>query len=409
MNARRIIFINRFYWPEEQATAQLLTDLAEALVANGHTIAIVTSSPARATIPALEHHHGVEIHRVRSFRASSRSLLGRMLEFASFYPGALWTAWRQIRRGDVLVAMTDPPLIGVLASLVARMRRSALVHWIQDIYPEVAIELTGHRWLTALRPLRNHAWRRASACLVPGADMARAVLAAGVAGSRVFVTPNWAPQGLTPASSASIDELRSRWGVTGRFVVGYSGNLGRVHDLAPVLELAAALQENPEFLFLLIGDGAQKPALEQSVHSRRLPNVRFLPAQPRDALAASLGAADVHLVTLVPGAERWVFPSKLYGITRVGRPVIVIGAPGCELARLVCAGGYGAAFTRTEINPMVAMLRKLHADKAYRAQLGAAARAASATGLASAVDIWTHALAVGLPATPAAANPSPTR
>lgn len=402
----RVIFINRFYWPEEPATAQLLTDLAEALAARGFQVSVITSQPPESGALPIEHRHGVEIRRVRALRASRRTLAGRVAEIVSFYPGALWRVFRATKRGDTVIALTDPPLLGVAIWPIIRFRGARLIHWVQDIYPEIASELTGHRWLAVLRPLRNVAWRRASTCLVPGTDMARTVLAAGVPSTNVVVFPNWAPEGLAPPPPAAIEELRAQWAVTGKFVVAYSGNLGRVHDLDPIIELATALQHEPDFVFLLIGDGARKPALEQSAHARGLRNVRFVSPQPRGALAASLGAADVHLVTLKRDAERYVFPSKLYGITRVGRPVIVIGTPDCELAQCVRAGGYGAAFTGTEIAPMVAMLRKLRADARYRNQLGTAALASARSGIGEAVDTCTAVLGPGLRGEPATASES---
>jgi glycosyltransferase involved in cell wall biosynthesis len=405
----RVIFINRFYWPDEPATAQLLTDLAEALATHGFNVAVITSQPPESGAPVVERRNGVEIHRVRALRASRRTLLGRVAEIVSFYPGALWRLFRETKRGDTVIALTDPPLLGAAAWPITRLRGASLMHWVQDIYPEIAVELTGHRWLTVFRPLRNLAWRRANACLVPSADMAQTVLAAGVPSANVVVFPNWAPEGLAPPPPAAIEELRAQWSVTGKFVVGYSGNLGRVHDLEPILELATVLQHEPDFVFLLIGGGARKTALEQSARDRGLKNVRFLSPQPRETLAVSLGAADVHLVTLKPGAEHYVFPSKLSGVTRVGRPVIVIGAPDCELAQLVRAGGYGAAFTRTEIGPMAAMLRKLRADEVYRNQLGAAAIVAGRPGLGEAADTCTKLLEAGLRGGPATASESRTR
>jgi len=199
-----------------------------------------------------------------------------------------------------------------------------------------------------------------------------------------------APRGLAPASDAETAALRREWDAENKFVVAYSGNLGRVHDLDPILDLAAELLAEREFVFLFIGDGAQRPRLEELAHGRGLANVRFLPPVPRARLAASLSAADVHVVTLRADCARFVFPSKLAGAAAVARPVLFIGPPDCEPARLVVGGNFGAAFPREATAAMTATLRTWRADPAARAALGrqAAAFAARDASLATAVAGW---------------------
>lgn len=184
--------------------------------------------------------------------------------------------------------------------------------------------------------------------------------------------------------------MREKWGLAGRFIVAYSGNLGRVHELEPILEVAAATRSVPEMVFVFIGDGAQRPSLEAQVRARGLANVRFLPHQPRSDLAASLGAADVHLVTLRSGCEALVFPSKLYGIAAAGRPVLFIGPRGCELAHQVEAHAMGRAFDRNEVADIAATLRRwLHEpDLLAACARGAVAFAAANGGLSRATADW---------------------
>jgi glycosyltransferase involved in cell wall biosynthesis len=196
---------------------------------------------------------------------------------------------------------------------------------------------------------------------------------AGVAAERIHEIPNWAPAGLGPAPAGAIAAQRAAWGLADRFVVGYSGNLGRVHDLEPVLDLAAALRTDERIAFVFIGDGAQRPALEAAASARGLRNVHFHPAQPRERLAITLGVADVHLVTLRPGCERLVYPSKLAGIAGAHRPALFIGPHSCEVARTVTSAGFGLAFTREQTAEAALALRALRTDPAGLASLAAAA------------------------------------
>lgn len=377
----RIIFVNRFYWPDEPATAQLLTDLAEALAARGWAVEVVTSRPAAKTAPVRETRAGVRIRRISGSRWGRRSLAGRALDFATFICGTSWRLAWTLRRNDVVVAMTDPPLLGLALSAVCWLKSARCLHWVQDVYPEVAMTLSGSRGIRLLgiplRWLRDLSWRSSAGCVALGRDMARLISRAGVPPGRIAVIPNWAPAGLEPQPAAAALGYRRKWGLEGKFVAVYSGNLGRVHDLFPVLAAAQHLRDRPDIVLLFIGGGAQRAPLEQFVREHGLNNVRFEPAQPRRELPAALATGDIHFVTLHPGCAALVFPSKLYGIAAIGRPVLFVGPPGCELAELVRDRGLGRAFHREEPAAIAATLRQLADAPAQVAVLGENAAAFS--------------------------------
>lgn len=368
----RFILINRFYWPDEPATAQLLTDLAEALAADGHGVNVIARRPGD-TWPITDSRSGVTILRVRATRWSGRGALGKIADFATFYVGALFGVIVTARPGDIVVALTDPPLLGVGIWLTARLRRARVVHWVQDIYPEIAITVARQRWLNVVVPLRNLAWRRADTCVTLGTDMAGVLRTAGVATGKIARFPNWAPAGLAAQPSAAAESLRSEWHLAGKFVVLYSGNLGRVHDLDPLLDLAEQLLPFPDIAIVMVGSGARHAVLTQEAARRRLTNLHFHPSQPRTRLAQTLALGDLHLVTLLPGCEPYVFPSKLYGIAAIGRPVLFIGPRACELARLVRLNAMGLTFTRDAIPAMAAAISTLSGNPAERSRLAAAA------------------------------------
>ena len=370
----RLIFVNRFYWPEEPATAQLLTDLAEAMAARGRAVIVITSAPGGRTFPEIESRAGVVVHRVGGSKLGNRSLLAHAWDFVTFAALALWRLARLARPGDTVIVMTDPPLLGIPAGVIARRRGARVIHWIQDIYPEAAVLLTGRSGFRWLRPLRDREWRAAHACVALGEDMADAPRRARVRPERLFLISNWAPAGITMVSPGDSDPLRAEWGLTGKFVVAYFGNLGRVHDLDPVIDLADRLRAEPEFQFVLIGPGAQRPRLEAAAQKRGLPNLRFVGAQPRERRTEILSLGDVHLVTLREGGERVVYPSKIYGICAAGRPVFFIGPRQSEIAQLVETHSLGLTFPRDDIAGMVGALREFRRDPARAAACSAAVR-----------------------------------
>jgi colanic acid biosynthesis glycosyl transferase WcaI len=373
----RLIFLNRFYWPDEPATAQLLTDLAEGLARRNHEVTVIASHPGRTGGPHRESRHGVRILRTRSLGLGRLGLLGRAADFVLYLAGAAWLLATETGPGTLVVALTDPPLVGPVAWTVAGAAGARVLHWTQDIYPEVAEAVApGPLSMLAgalLRPWRNLAWRHSRGVVALGREMAVFLRLHGVPHERIAVIPNWAPAGTAEAGAEDIRALRRLWGVGDRTVIAYSGNLGRVHDLEPVLQVAAALRDRPEFVFLFIGGGAQRDGLMQRATAENLPNVRFLGPQPRATLAASLGAADLHLVTLRPGCEALVFPSKLYGIAAAARPVVFIGPADCELAQLVRHRGLGFTRTREDTGAIAAELCRLHNHPGALAAAGAAA------------------------------------
>jgi glycosyltransferase involved in cell wall biosynthesis len=277
--------------------------------------------------------------------------------------------------------------------VAARLRRAAVIHWAQDIYPEIAITILGHQSLRWLCPLRDHAWRHSLACVAPGADMAATIRHATRGRARVITAPNWAPAGLQPPSAEAVADLRRAWQLEQRWIAAYSGNLGRVHELLPLLDVADALRDDPDFALLFIGSGAQRPRLEQAVRARALPNVFFQPPQPRARLAATLGVAHLHFVTLRAGAEASVYPSKLYGIAAIGRPVLFLGNPACELAQTVGTAGFGAAFAPGATAAVAAAVRALRADPTLAQRQAAAALQFAAHGFDAARTAWLELLA----------------
>lgn len=389
----RLLFVNRFYSPDHAATGQLLTDLARSEAAQGAEVVVITSRPPGA--PPQEDDHGVTVVRVRSTRTAV-SVLGKAVDFGTFYAAALWQIARRVRRDDTLVVLTDPPLLGIAATWVGRMRGARIIHWLHDIYPEVASAVTGRTSLGLLKPLRNAAWRRSVRCVALSHEMAGVVAAAGVPAHAVQVIANWPPAGLAavPPDDPRVRARRREWGLAGKFIVGYSGNLGRVHDLQPVIAAAAALRQHEAIAFVFVGAGAQQAALRAEASRRGLANVHFLPPQPRGTMDVSLAAADLHLVTLKPGCERFVYPSKLYGILAVGRPVLFVGPPACELARFVRQAGVGRVVDRDCTDDFVRAVNELAADPvAYRSCHDAVLRAAGDHTAGGRLADWHELLA----------------
>ena len=347
----RLVFVNRYFYPDQSATSRMLSDLAFRLADRGVAVTVVTSrqlyEDPRAALAAREVVNGVTIHRVATATRGRSRLVGRALDYLSFHLAAGLELLRILARGDVVVAKTDPPLISLVVSRAAASRGAVLVNWLQDLFPEVASVLTPGLipgWLErVLVAARNNSLRRAAMNVVLADGMRARLLALGVDPSRIRVVPNWAnAASIVPQPTAS-SATRQRHGLEGRFVVAYSGNLGRAHEFETLIGAARLLRNEPQFAFLITGGGAKAEALRESVRAEGLESFFFQSYQPDELLSDSLAAADVHFVSLLPALEGLIVPSKIYGILAAGRPAVFVGDTTGDLARMVTAEDCGIA------------------------------------------------------------------
>lgn len=366
----KVVFVNRYFHPDESATSRILSDLAFRLAALGFTVAVVTSrqlyDQPRARLPAQQVVEGVMVYRVATATRGRARLVGRALDYLSFHIAAGAKLLSVLSSGDIVVAKTDPPLISVVVSFVARVRGARLVNWLQDVFPEVATAL-GMRalpeWLAGiLASIRDRSLRAAAANIVLGELMKDRLLARGIESERIHIVPNWTDIRQITPQPAHTSETRRALGLKVQFVIGYSGNLGRAHEFDTLLGAACLLREDRNFSFLITGGGAKLQSLRTAVEAEHLDNFHFLPYQPAELLADSLAAADVHLISLLPALEGLIVPSKLYGILAAGRPAVFIGDPEGEVARVIRDHDCGIAVGIGESAQLAAALRLLSAS-----------------------------------------------
>lgn len=378
----KLIFLNRYFFPDHSATSQLLTDLAFHLADAGHEVHVICSrqlyeSP-EAKLAAFEQIRGVQVHRVWTSCFGRTNLVGRASDYLSFYFSATLKLLLLADAHTVVVAKTDPPLISVPASWVTRWRGARLVNWLQDVFPEVAVELgvkaLGGRLGGWVCRLRDNSLRIAMMNVVLGERMAERVRARGVDTDKVRVISNWADGEAIKPIPAEANPLRAEWNLIGKFVVMYSGNMGRSHEFETILGAAALLQADARFVFLFVGGGNQRGPLGSEVVRRGLANVQFRPYQPREQLGLSLTVGDVHLISLRPELEGLIVPSKFYGVLAAGRPVIFVGAPDGEIAWQVGQADCGVIVAQGDAQGLAAGLVRLAGAPAVCERMGSNGR-----------------------------------
>ncbi len=380
----RVIFVNRFFYPDESATSLMLTDLAFALEAKPYALHVVTSGSdytgSEESPPSREKVNGTTIHRLPALQSGQTSLVRRFANFVIFYLFSFVALLRLARRGDLVVCLTDPPFGQLLCLLAVRLKGARLVNWVQDIYPETAIRLgfgsPGNPLFGVLARLRDRCWRASAINVAIGARMAEYIENRTAGAATIRIIPNWADEKALAPLAHEDNPLRSKWGYAHEdCVIGYSGNLGRAHDsetmLGAIAQLAYDAASPTRFLF--VGGGAQRKGLEERL--KAYDRVSFCDYQPRERLRESLSVPDIHWLSLAPQLEGLIVPSKFYGAAAVGRPIIFIGDQDGEVARLIAQGECGRTFAPGASGALTQYLRELSEDRNLRELLGQKARA----------------------------------
>ena len=328
----RILLLNQCFYPDVVSTAQHLTDLATELSSRGHHVTVIASDrgyddPATC-FKHHEHWNGIEIIRIPSLSLGKNTRWRRAFNFGSFL---LVCSLRllALRRFDVVVALTSPPLISFLGALFVRLKGGSFCFWVMDLNPDEAIAAG---WLDRdsltsrlLQRILKYSLRHAALTIVLDRFMKERVIAKGVGTERIVVVPPWPHDDLVGYSETGREAFRQQHGLSGKFVVMYSGNHSPCHPLDTLLAAALSLKAQSEIVFCFIGGGSEQIKVREFASQHRLKNMKCLPYQPLTELSGSLSAADLHVVVMGDEFVGIVHPCKVYNVMSIGAPVLYIG------------------------------------------------------------------------------------
>ena len=330
-----------------------------------------------AELPERETHDGVTIHRVVRPRFGRGGLAGRAIDYLAMYWGFAAALAKLARRGDIVVVKTDPPLLSCAVAPIVRTKGLIQVNWLQDLYPEVALGLG----MTALKPVApllvaaRDASLRGAHNVAIGETMARRLQTHRVVSDEISTIPNWSDDTPVRPIPRAQNPLRTEWGFGDKFVVGYSGNLGRAHEFATLLDAAERLRGEPDLVFLFIGGGHGIESLKREVEQRGLGAMfAFRPYQPASMLSQSLTLPDVHWISLRPEMEGLIVPSKFYGVAAAGRPTIAVSASDGEIGALVVRHDCGVSVAPGDGAALAAAILALKGDPDACQRMGRNAR-----------------------------------
>ncbi len=343
----RILLVNQVFYPDVVATAQHLTDAAIAFQKSGHEVTAISwrrgYMEPHLLYKSEENYQGIKIVRIWPFAFGRTQRLFRILDACclnlSFLIRILF-----LPRFDCIVALTSPPLVGLLALLVARLKKSRFVYWVMDLNPDEAIEIgwikrgspTARILEWGLRYILKHSDR----IVALDRYMKDRLVVKGAQASKITVIAPW-PHEELEAVSHEQNPFRKQHGLEKKFVVMYSGNHSICHPLDTLLEAALTLKDDPQIIFIFIGGGTRVTDVIAFKAKHGLENIQVLPYQERAMLKYSLSAADVHAAVMGERMAGIVHPCKIYGILQLGKPFIYIGPEASPLNDLVQGAGAG--------------------------------------------------------------------
>ena len=377
-----VCFFNRSYWPDLAATGQLLTELAEDLVrSHGWEVTVVAGYPLRSAAPlgASDCRNGVHIVRAAGSTLDPKQFVGRGTNYVTYFASAALKGL-SIRKPDVVVALTDPPIIGLAALATATKAGAPFVFLCEDIFPEVATLLEDFHSSTVndlLTRINRFLVRKANRIIALGDTMKRRLVEGkGADPHKITVIHNWADCAAV-APGPRDNAFARQHDLVNRFVALHAGNIGLSQDLEIVLHAADQLRDREDIVFVFVGEGAKKRDLQELAASRDLRNVLFLPFQAREAMDQSYATADVSLISLRRGLAGVIVPSKVYNVLASGRACVAAVEADCEVADIIERSGCGHVVAPGDASALRARIVELAADAGKRAEMGARARSAA--------------------------------
>lgn len=381
----RILLLNQTFYPDVAATAQHAYDLASYFKSQGHEVVVVSSrslyGQRGGKLARREIVDGIQVHRVGVSLFGKSHLVLRMIDFTMFYILAAVRALT-LRRVDVAICLTTPPMIAVVGILMKWLRGSRFIYWIMDLYPDVlvACDVLPKKSLLIRLLGKINRWciRSSDRTVVLGRCMQERVIGQGVPEEKIACIRIWSDTEELIPLPRDQNPYREQWSLGDRFVVMYSGNFGLGHDVETMCEAAKRLGDRDDIRFVFVGGGKRKRTVEKYVAKHHLANASCYEYQPREKLGALLSMADLHLASLIEPLAGVIVPSKAFGVMAAGRPVAFIGPKHCEVGYILEEHKCGQIVEIGDVDGLVSMIERLAENPELARGMGARARDAMA-------------------------------
>ncbi len=375
--------VSELFYPEETSTGYFLTVIATGLALDRRMAALCgqpTYSKRGIKAPAREYYEGISIFRCSGTTLNKDRPLSRVLNTITVSFSILWNALWRLRADDYVIVVTNPPLLPFLVAIACWLRRAKCILLIHDVYPEIfvmsGVAKSSSHLVKLVASARRLLYRGMGRIVVLGRDM-EALIRKELSSDpqRVVIIPNWGDTESVFPMRKGDNRLLQAHGLTSHFVVQYSGNMGRTHDVEVILEAACVLVQESVIHFLFIGSGRKAHLVEAA--SRTSENITFLAPRGREQLGEVLTASDVAIISFVPGMSGLSVPSRMYNVMAAGCPIIGVCDESSELAMVIREERIGWVVLPGDVPGLAALILRISRAPDLLAEMGHRARRAA--------------------------------
>jgi colanic acid biosynthesis glycosyl transferase WcaI len=383
----RVLLLILQFPPDVNSTGLLMAQVGEELVAHGHEVSVVTSFPHyehfrvvdeyRGKLAQRRGYSGMDVLRLWVYASGTKQrMVHRLLSYLSFNALATVAGVLSRRSYDMVLCINGSFFTGITAHVMGLAKGLPFVYNVQDLYPETPVaagQLRNRRAIAMLERLERFMYQKAAHVSVIAPSFRDNIVAKGIAQTKISVIPNFVDtEFIRPLPKAN--DFAAQHGLADKFVVTHAGNLGYVYDLDTLLDTAALLAAEKDIVFLIVGEGVTKLALQRKAETLSLGNVRFLPFQPLEALPLLRAASDVQVSLYKRGSARYSMPSKIYEIMASGRPLLASADPGSDVWNLVDSTACGICVEPEDAASLAQAVHTLYRDSAGREHMASEGR-----------------------------------
>ncbi len=364
-------FVTRYFYPDESSGNSLLLSLSKELIKlDSKDICILTSnrvSNSRVKLKKHEIKDGIKIIRLRALASNKSSILFRAVEYCLFLISIFFFILIKLKKEDALISMSDPPMLSTITGFACYLKCIKQIQWIQDVYPEIT-RIIGIKipFYKSLIQLRNWSMKKAYLNIVISEEMKKYFIGQNIDANKLLIIPNWTSEQKIYPTLKENNESYKNFGDGNKFIIGYSGNFGILHDFEILLEAAKKIKSEDGIEFIFIGSGYRKNEIENYLASNSLENVRIYPFQPESNLNNILNIPDIHVITLKKGVSPFAYPSKIYGAMAAGKPILFIGEKDSEIYKFVEENNIGFSIPNKDLDGLIRVILKIYEDENLR-------------------------------------------
>lgn len=342
---KKIMVISELYYPEQNATGYFLTGIAEGLAKNGFRVTVLCGQPTynKRGVKAEkeETRNAVQIKRCLATTFDSKNILGRLINFFTISFSIALSAISRIKREDKVFVVTNPPLLPFLIRLICWLKGAQFFLLVHDVYPDVFVPLglikkssLVYKLLSKLNVLL---FESAHKIVVLGRDMYELVQKKGgnLNHKKITIIENWADINQISLIDKEVCPIVKKHKLKDQFIVQYSGNHGRTHDLISLVKAAEILKDKKDITFLFIGSGSGKKALVNYVKNKGIKNVIFEDYVEFSQLNYALNTSDLFVISFKKGMSGISVPSRLYNLMAAEKPILASVDSNSEVAQVL--------------------------------------------------------------------------